>query len=56
MAGTIFGLFGVLGAIGSWAAHWLDTEIEKSGRRATGCIIGKSVAFSADGDSDFLVK
>lgn len=53
--GFLFCLFGGLGGIGSWGAYSLDHGIEKSGASAVGHTTDKSVAFSADGDSDYVV-
>ena len=54
--GTLFFVVGCIGAIGSWGAYRLDTSIEKSGQRAEGRIMNKSVLFAADGDSDYIVE
>ena len=54
--GVLFFIVGSIGALGSWAAYWLDAGIERNGQRAQGHITKKSYMFVADGDSDYNVE
>ena len=54
--GVLFFIVGSIGALGSWAAYWLDTDIERNGQRAQGHITKKSYMLVADGDSDYNVE
>ena len=54
--GVLFFIVGSIGALGSWAAYWLDTGIERNGHRAQGHVTRKSYLSVADGGSDYNVE
>lgn len=54
--GVVFLLIGLGGVVGSWGAYVTDTEIERSGPRATGRLVKKLFLRAADGDSDYMLE
>ncbi len=53
--GLVLFLTGCIGTVGSWGAYWRDSNIVKEGYSATGHITKKSIAFVADGRSDYVL-
>ena len=54
--GVVFLLVGLGGVVGSWGAYVTDTNIERSGPRATGRLVKKLFLGAADGDSDYVLE
>ncbi len=48
-------IIGLVGVVGAWGAYLTDSELERSGPRATGVVLKKEFLRAADGDSDHLV-
>ena len=53
--GFLFALVGIVSITGSWAVYSVDTGIFERGTNTEGRLIDKSIVYSTDGDSDYLL-
>jgi len=54
--GFLFLLLGLGGAIAAWGAYATDTRIARTGVRAEGQLLGKSISAAADGTSGHILE